>query len=292
MNPHFQTSCYFEDGYKEILKRIIEMGVSRETRGTKSKELSPFVFSTQNPLNNVLQNPIRKINKAFAVAEWLWIISGRDDLETISFYNSQIKKYSDDGITLTGAYGPKIRQQLYYVYNILLKDKYSRQAIITTWKSSPQSSKDIPCTLTIQFLVNNFDELDVVVNMRSNDAWLGLPYDFYTFTMLQNYVAFKLKLKVGRYTHVVGSEHLYEEHIEQAFSAFSFPTKVKDLIFTENFSSDDLGILIQVDRCVRNNLKCDEMITSLIEPWKTMAETMRDFAIKKHEKNSIQTLKP
>ena len=56
----------------------------------------------------------------------------------------------------------------------------------------------------------------MVTNMRSNDAFLGLPHDFFSFTMIQEVLARTVNLEIGVYKHVVGSLHLYEENIEQA----------------------------------------------------------------------------
>ena len=45
--------------------------------------------------------------------------------------------------------------------------------------------------------------------MRSNDAWLGFPYDVFTFTTIQKILANCLGLRAGRYVHLVGSFHIY-----------------------------------------------------------------------------------
>lgn len=50
----------------------------------------------------------------------------------------------------------------------------------------------------------------MVVNMRSNDALIGLPHDVFAFTMIQELVARSLDVEVGRYIQMVGSLHLYD----------------------------------------------------------------------------------
>jgi thymidylate synthase len=47
--------------------------------------------------------------------------------------------------------------------------------------------------------------------MRSNDAFLGLPHDIFSFTMLQEIAARELGLGLGQYTHSVTSLHLYHD---------------------------------------------------------------------------------
>lgn len=58
--------------------------------------------------------------------------------------------------------------------------------------------------------------LEIVVTMRSNDIWLGVPYDVVQFSMLQAAVAGELKVAVGRYTHISGSMHLYKRDWKRA----------------------------------------------------------------------------
>jgi thymidylate synthase len=52
--------------------------------------------------------------------------------------------------------------------------------------------------------------------MRSNDVWLGLPYDLFTATILQELMAGWLGVELGTYHHHVDSLHLYAQHDQGA----------------------------------------------------------------------------
>ena len=78
-----------------------------------------------------------------------------------------------------------------------------------------KESKDIPCTCVLQFLVRD-DRLHLVVMMRSNDAFIGLPHDLFAFTMLQEVVARSLDVELGTYRHMVGSLHIYKNDLQRA----------------------------------------------------------------------------
>ena len=52
--------------------------------------------------------------------------------------------------------------------------------------------------------------------MRSNDSYIGLPHDFFAFTMIQEIVARTLDCGLGAYKHFVGSLHLYEDDLDSA----------------------------------------------------------------------------
>jgi thymidylate synthase len=52
----------------------------------------------------------------------------------------------------------------------------------------------------------------MVVTMRSNDAYFGMPHDVFCFTMLQEIIARTLGREVGIYRHFASSLHLYKDH--------------------------------------------------------------------------------
>ena len=56
----------------------------------------------------------------------------------------------------------------------------------------------------------------MVTYMRSNDVFLGLSHDIFAFTMLQEMIAKKLNIELGKYRHSVGSLHLYDDQIDTA----------------------------------------------------------------------------
>jgi thymidylate synthase len=164
-------------------------------------------------------SPARRAKYRFGLVEAAWILAGLDDLETVARVNGRMRDFSDDGKTLWGAYGPRVMGQLQHVVSSLKNDRDTRQAVLTTWRSPEPGqivrSKDVPCTVAWHFTVRD-DRLELVVFMRSNDAWLGLPYDTLSFTTVQRVLASMLGMKLGHYTLVASNLHLYETHWEQA----------------------------------------------------------------------------
>lgn len=95
-----------------------------------------------------------------------------------------------------------------YVKNLLKKDPNTRQAVIHIKTADNKESKDVNCTVCLQFLIRH-DKLYLTVYMRSNDIWLGFPYDVFQFTCMQILMSMELGIGLGTYTHVAGSLHLY-----------------------------------------------------------------------------------
>lgn len=204
----------FSKTWLTLLNNILHDGELVAPRGKQTRELLQHTIQV-DMRKPVLVVPSRKLNYKFMVAEAFWILSGDDRVETIAPYNSNIKQFSDNGETFFGAYGPKVVGQLQYVIDKLIADNDTRQAGLTIWRENPQDTKDVPCTVAIFFNIRN-SKLNVHVFMRSSDAWLGVPYDVFNFSMLGHLVCAFLRhnagldIEPGTLYLTAASSHLYE----------------------------------------------------------------------------------
>lgn len=171
----------------DLYNDVVDDGVPCAPRGQPIHELphQTIVVDMQFP---VVTNKLRRLNYKFMATEALWILSGRDDLKMVNDVNPMMERFSNDGVTLDGAYGPRVMSQVGYVVNKLIEDPDTRQASLTIWKPNPFPSKDIPCTIAMDFKIRN-SLLNCHVFMRSSDVWLGLPYDIFAFSLIAQYVA-------------------------------------------------------------------------------------------------------
>lgn len=187
-------------------------------RGLEVREL--LCGSYKVPMPAYLDLEDRRINIPFMFAEAAWIISGSNRLSDLTPFMKTYSNFSDDGIFLRGAYGPKVVDQLGYVVDSLVKDSDTRQAVMTTWRERPGESKDIPCTVSMQFLIRD-GKLNMVTTMRSHDIILGFTYDVFSFSMIAMSVLLllrqrRVRVSLGDLYVTSGSLHLYERHYEQA----------------------------------------------------------------------------
>lgn len=201
--------------YRRALHMVRYTGRIVAPRGMPTYERVGMHLELRQPAHNIIVSPARKLNYHFMMAEWLWMMLGQNDVESISYFNSVLRNFSDDGVTFSGAYGPKLTEQLPYVIDALKRDASSRQAVLTIWRERPAYSRDIPCTALMQFFERD-GAIDCIVYMRSNDLMLGFPYDVFNFTMIQRYIADALKRNIGTYHHMVGSLHLYQKDADKA----------------------------------------------------------------------------
>lgn len=194
---------------------VNQAGRAHEPRDKKTLEFlaNQTVWSMAQPLILLKE---RKMSYKFAFAEALWMLRGDNRLEAVAPFAPYLRNFSDDGLTLAGAYGPPFVDQAPYVVSCLVKDPCSRQAVISLWRPRPGPSKDVPCTLSLQWIIRQ-NQLHCVATMRSSDAWLGVPYDVSTFSILSASVLIRLRLANSELTSVslgklfltAGSQHLY-----------------------------------------------------------------------------------
>lgn len=218
------STLIFDDVNAALLNRlqtVMQEGQEYAPRGKPVYELrgTAVAFDMKRPVVTLTK---RKLGYRFMTAEAAWILSGDNRLATIKRYSPFIWEFSDDGMFYSGAYGPRIIDQLTYVCDMLAEDPDTRQAVIDVWRPNPRAGRDIPCTLSFQFLARD-GKLHCVQSMRSSDIWLGYPYDAFNAAMLTGYIILLLRdrksktradLKIGTHTMLVGSQHVYEKDVK------------------------------------------------------------------------------
>lgn len=172
------------------------------------------------------QDPIRKTSMRYACGEALWYLAGTDNGQWMQFFSSMYRRFvvydfTDPYGRAEGAYGPRINDALADLIRTLHRNSESRQAVIPIYarpdlsRTENSDHPDIPCTLSLQFLLRD-DRLHMIVTMRSNDVWLGLPYDYFCFTLIQQLLAREMSVGTGYVQWNAGSLHLYARNVEAA----------------------------------------------------------------------------
>lgn len=174
----------------------------------------------KDPTKNIMKNEVRKLSLKYAIGEMLWYLSENNRLDAIRLYTKNWDRISDDGFHVNSNYGFCINKkyginQWEIAKEELKSNKESRRAVIHI-KSANDSldSKDVNCTVCLQYIIRD-DKLYATTYMRSNDIWLGFPYDVFQFTCMQIRMAMELGVGLGTYTHIAGSLHLYERDLKE-----------------------------------------------------------------------------
>jgi thymidylate synthase len=201
--------------YLQALEVMLGARTEVAPRGMPVREYRGAVLILDDATDCVITLPERRLSYFFMVAEFIWIATGRDDVASIAPYNRKIVDFSDDGETFFGAYGLPWRRQAKYIIEKLWADSASRQAVLTYWRPSPGTTKDVPCTISTQYLVRE-GKLHTITTMRSSDVWLGLPYDIFNQARLAACIAGAVGVPQGSLQMQLGSLHLYERDLKKA----------------------------------------------------------------------------
>ena len=96
--------------------------------------------------------------------------------------------------------------------------------------------------------------------MRSNDAWLGVPYDTFNFSAISFFIALHLnklglKCKLGELTIQAGSRHIYESDFKKL-----------DNIFTSNYDDKpEISLNKLIDKYKDRPLKFIEILEEMAD---------------------------
>jgi len=212
-----------------LCSHLLKAGDEVGSRNGRVRELlNPQIVITDPQRREVLTLN-RKANVFAQIAETMWMLGGRNDIEWLSAYLPRAVNYSDDGKTWRAGYGRRIRHwncdpgdsgldQLAYVVDTLRADPLSRQAVISIWDPEVDTTpgKDKACNDFIQFQ-SRLGALHMTVTVRSNDVmwgWSGI--NAFEWSTLQEIVAHLLGVAVGTLTFNIGSLHLYGQHWNKA----------------------------------------------------------------------------
>lgn len=229
--------------YSAALKQILETGKTKTDRtGTGTVSL----FGMQQRYN--LQDGFpavttKKLAWKSVVSELLWFLEGSRDerrlceilhgtrdeeRNTIWTENAEAPYWKPKAVfprDLGRVYGVQWRHwtnasgevtdQLLQLVDGIKKDPDGRRHILTAWNPGELSNMALPpCHCFAQFYVAN-GVLSCQMYQRSNDFFLGCPFNIASYALLTHMVAQVCDLQVGEFIHVTGDAHIYSNHVEQ-----------------------------------------------------------------------------
>ncbi len=211
-----------EEALERGLALLAEHGVRRETRNGPALVVPGGVTTvTREPRERVIFSARRDANPFFHLAEALWMLGGRCDVELPAWYVGRMREYSDDGKTLHGAYGYRWRghfssDQLSEIVYQLKRNPESRRCVLQMWDahydlfSPPEGVRDLPCNVAATVQIDERGRLELAVFQRSGDAVWGVHgANAVHFSLLQEHLAAMVGVPVGELTQVTVNYHAY-----------------------------------------------------------------------------------
>ena len=213
--------------YLDLLNHIIENGTEKNDR-TGVGTLSTFGYQTRFDLSKGF--PLittKKIHLKSVIYELLWFINGDSNIDFLKSNGVSIwDEWADASGNLGRIYGVQWRtwkkndnshvDQLKNLMESLKNNPNSRRHIVSAWNVGEIDEMALPpCHCLFQFYLAN-NKLSCQLYQRSADAFLGVPFNIASYSLLMHMVAHVLNFEVGDFVYTVGDLHLYKNHIDQA----------------------------------------------------------------------------
>lgn len=220
----------FEADYSNLVDRVMNNGVGRNTRAGPTRQL----FGQTLEIDCLRQGyfPILTQRKIFykpVLGELAAFLRGATDLQTFKNFgcnywdaNAAAWKVNEDQPKemwdVGNIYGNKWRwfngvDQLAQVVNQIKYVPDSRRILLTAYDPAEEYQCLPPCHLTAQFNCAPYGYLDCTVYMRSVDLCLGLPSDIILYAVLLLILCQQTQRFPGTLTFMLGDTHIYENHV-------------------------------------------------------------------------------
>lgn len=213
--------------YHTFLQKILKTGEKRENR-TGINTIGIFGYQMRFSLQSGF--PLvttKKIHIKSVIHELLWMLQGSTNIKYLQEHGVRIwEEWADKNGELGPIYGHQWRSwptskknntidQIQSVIQNIKKDPYSRRHIVTAWNPADIEKMTLPpCHILFQFYIVN-NTLSCQMYQRSADAFLGVPFNIASYSLLTHLIARVCNLQVGDFIHTFGDAHIYENHIEQ-----------------------------------------------------------------------------
>ena len=129
--------------------------------------------------------------------------------------------------------------QIKLLVQSLRDDPYSRRHVVTAWNPGELDKMCLPpCHTMFQCFVEQ-GQLDMLVNMRSVDVFLGLPFDIASYAVLQHLLAKECGMLPRHLKFMLGDTHIYRNHLEAVHTVLARePMPLPRLEFTTGRGSN------------------------------------------------------
>lgn len=224
----------FKEALNEIKRDLKEMGIKVTTQtmqdkqrdeGFETLELQNYIYTVINPDTSYLHP-----TQPWADAEFKERVSG-DPLNPGTAYMLRPEiweEYLEDTIYPTGEWGKsfsytypeRMWYQLGLIINELIERPDSRQLFLSVWDPSKDIHKlgqrRVPCTLGYYFQKRQ-GFVHITYLQRSADFYTHFQNDLYLAVRLLKWMCELADCKPGRFTHWVGSLHVYADDVKDVF---------------------------------------------------------------------------
>lgn len=239
-----------ENAYLELMNDVLTKGEKRIDRtGTGTRSLFgiklEFDLTEGLPLLTTKFVTFRQI-----LVELFWFLSGSTNTSFLEQHGVKIWRgnTSTDFLQKRGLveykegdtgplYGYQWRRfgetpdrkgvdQIDRMLQLLKNEPTSRRIMMSAWNPVDLDKMVLePCHVSFQLYVREGRWLDGMLFMRSNDLFLGAPWNIACYSILIHMYCHLTGYLPGKLVYTVGDAHIYEDHLEQVKEQYKRPVR-------------------------------------------------------------------
>ena len=213
--------------YLDFLRRILAEG---EEKGDRTGTGTISVFGHQMRFDLTEGFPAvttKRVHWPSIIHELLWFLSGDTNVGYLQDNKVRIwNEWADEEGDLGPVYGKQWRKweaddgrvidQIENAIDLICNTPDSRRIIVSAWNGGELDEMALmPCHAFFQFYVND-GKLSCQLYQRSADAFLGVPFNISSYSLLTCMMAQVCDLEPGEFIWTGGDCHLYLIHLDQA----------------------------------------------------------------------------
>jgi thymidylate synthase len=220
------TEGFAMKNYLEFLQHIKNSGMDRTDRtgvGTRSVFGCDMRFDLSQgfPLLTTKKTHFKSV-----VYELLWFLQGSTNTNYLTENGVRIwNEWADENGDLGPVYGKQWRSwgcsdgrvvdQIANLIEGIKTNPDSRRHIVSAWNVGELDKMALPpCHAFFQFYVAS-GRLSCKLTQRSADAFLGVPFNIASYSLLTHMIAEQCDLDVGEFIWSGGDCHIYHNHFQQ-----------------------------------------------------------------------------
>lgn len=174
----------------------------------------------------------KKVHLKSVIYELMWFLKGDTNIQYLNEHGVTIwNEWADANGDLGPVYGKQWRawatqdgrtiDQLQQLIDMIKTNPDSRRLIVSAWNVGEIDKMALPpCHLLMQFFVAK-GRLSCKLTQRSADAFLGVPFNIASYSLLLHMIAQQCDLAVGEFIWSGGDCHIYSNHLEQVKTQLS-----------------------------------------------------------------------
>ena len=212
--------------YLDFLNCILKEGEDRPDR-TQTGVRSIFGYQMRFDLSQGF--PLvttKRVHLKSVIFELLWFLKGETNISYLQENKVRIwNEWADEKGNLGRIYGAQWRSwqspsgksidQISEVIRQIKGNPFSRRHLVVAYNPGELDQMALPpCHCFFQFYVSE-DRLSCQLYQRSADAFLGVPFNIASYSLLTLMMSQICNLKPGFFVHTFGDAHIYHNHLEQ-----------------------------------------------------------------------------